>query len=263
MAWAKNYKAKFIEAGLVSYCDSGSGTWLLRKEVIDAMLKSFIGKPVLLWHQKNITAENYSQYACGYVTDAYYNSNDGWYWAEFFITSETAEYAISEGFSVSCAYEVTEWSHHAGYYHQCPYDSEVIAASFLHLALVEAPRYEEALILKNSGGTEDMLLRKNSKEHEAALSEKIYTAYLALAEEAGLSEEEKYNGGLELLLERLCEQRKKAESISNEKKKLEEQAFLNEARQSLLTQQEDKELYYTRYKRSFLGAERYGSRNIK
>ena len=65
--WPSSYTCKFLEQGLVSYKDMGLGTLLLKKETIDKMAQTFVGKPVIINHD-DVTPENIDQYADGYVT---------------------------------------------------------------------------------------------------------------------------------------------------------------------------------------------------
>ena len=63
--WASIYSCSFLEQGLVSYEDSGAGVALLRKETIDRMLNSILGKPVIIDHL-DATPENFAEMAVGY-----------------------------------------------------------------------------------------------------------------------------------------------------------------------------------------------------
>ncbi|MCL2520391.1 MAG: DUF2213 domain-containing protein [Spirochaetaceae bacterium] len=248
MDWPKSYKAKFIEAGLVNYEDNGGGVWLLRKEVLDKMLASFVGKPLLLNHSSEVTAANYSQHACGYVSRAWYNETDGWYWVDFLVTSHQAEQAIAQNFSVSCAYEVTKYNE-GGLYHQCPYHYEVAEGQFIHLALVEAPRYEEAIILKNTlteGGAMNFKRKKEETvmNNEAELQQKICQSYFGLAQRLQLKPEELTGNYEELLLKfNAAVKHQQAES-----------QFIKHA----AVGDEGKPCYLTRSDRKELGLKRYG-----
>lgn len=152
--WPQTYRCKFLTAGLVSYEDSGAGIARLDKETIDAMLESFIGKPVCINHH-DITPENYTALReegliVGNVIGAEFNPLDGWFYADFIVDTDTGIKCIDEeGYSVSCAYNVLDAAE-GGTYQDIKYDGQIIEGSFTHLALVQEPRYEESKIMKQS-----------------------------------------------------------------------------------------------------------------
>ena len=81
----------FMCAGVVGYSDVDDGVYLLRKETLEKMLPSIIGRPVVIDHQK-ITKENIENLAVGYVTGARYNHESGQFDCTILITDkETAE----------------------------------------------------------------------------------------------------------------------------------------------------------------------------
>lgn len=145
--WPSVYSCKFLEAGIVSYEDSGAGIALLRKETIDKMKDSFIGKPVIIQH-RSVGPENFQEHAVGYVISVHFNPEDAWFYADFLVTDDEAKRIIDEeNYSVSCAYNVLD-AKEGGLWHDIKYDGEIIDGSFTHLALVEAPRYEDSKISK-------------------------------------------------------------------------------------------------------------------
>lgn len=151
-SWPKPYSCKFLEAGIVSYEDSDAGIALVKKETIDAMSTSFVGKPVCINHQK-ITPDNYEELRkkgliVGNVFKVWFNPSDGWFYADFIVdTDEAIDKIDNKGWSVSCAYDVIDVKE-GGLWHDIKYDGEIIEGSFTHLALVEMPRYEESEITK-------------------------------------------------------------------------------------------------------------------
>lgn len=146
--WASIFSCSFLEQGLVSYEDSGAGVALLRKETIDRMLPSILGKPVIVDHQ-DATPENFAEMAVGYVSDAFFNPADGWFHCKFVLIDDEAKALASKGFSVSCAYDVKATAG-GGEWHAIPYDEEITDGAFTHLALVSSPRYEACKIYVNS-----------------------------------------------------------------------------------------------------------------
>jgi len=145
--WPEVYSCKFLEAGIVSYEDSGAGIALLKKETIDKMAHTFIGRPVIIDHQ-NVTPENYDKVAVGYVINVRFSPEDAWFYADFIVTDDKARALIDEkGYSVSCAYNVLDVAE-GGLWHDIKFDGEITDGSFTHLALVNSPRYEDSKITK-------------------------------------------------------------------------------------------------------------------
>lgn len=145
--WAKTYTFKFLEQGLVSYDDMKLGTLLLRKETIENMIPSFIDKPVIIKH-RSVDEHNFTDLAVGYIKNVYFNSIDGWYYADCLITHDEAHDKLQNGWGVSCAYKVNNIIS-GGKYHNIDYDGEIVNGIGEHLALVENPRYEECFMAVN------------------------------------------------------------------------------------------------------------------
>ena len=138
-------KVPFIEAGLVNYSDLGLGTFLVRKETLDNMVKSLRGKPVIINHNFDINSEDIH----GYVTNVLHNDTDGQYYAEFMLCTQEGKEAADELKFGSCSY-TPQFSGKGGKWHANPYEDEITGGEFTHLALVDKPRYENAKILNNS-----------------------------------------------------------------------------------------------------------------
>lgn len=144
--WPQKYTFKFIEPGLVSYKDLGfKKPLLLKKETIDQIIPSFIGKPVIVKHQ-DVDTKNFIDMAVGYITDITYNSGDGWYYSDVLITKDEGHEKINAGWGVSCLY-TTKGMGDGGKYHDIEYEREILGGVGEHLALVENPRYEECLMV--------------------------------------------------------------------------------------------------------------------
>lgn len=142
--WPSMYQANFLTPGVVSYQDVGQGVALLKKEAIDKMLPSFVGKPVIIDHQ-DITEKDFQKVAVGYITDVFYNVEDGWYYCKFLITKDEGHKEIANGMSVSCAFDVLE-TKGGGEYLAVKYNEEILDGKGTHLALVKTPRYEDAKV---------------------------------------------------------------------------------------------------------------------
>lgn len=145
--WPKTYTCKFLEQGLVDYADMNLGRLLLRKETIDNMIPSFIDKPVVIKH-KEVSPDNFQDIAVGYIKNIYFNSTDGWYYADCLITHDEGHQLINDGCGTSCAYKVNQIIS-GGKYHNIDYKGEIVAGVGEHLALVSNPRYEECMMMVN------------------------------------------------------------------------------------------------------------------
>jgi len=167
-SWPAQFKCKFIVPGLVAYDDYG--TVLVRKEALDAMAQTFVGKPVINVVHKDVAPDIYENAdADGIVTRVWYDPADGWYWCEFIVWDEATQFNCrSNAYSVSCAYDVSNFKTEDGSYNNVPYSQEVLSGSYTHLAIVANPRYEDArIVVLNSKGGSDMKLKfweKNKTE---------------------------------------------------------------------------------------------------
>lgn len=153
--WPTIYSCKVIEPGIIAYNDIKLGILLLKKETIDRIAPSIIGKPVVVRHQ-HVTPENQGGLAVGYVVGIHYNSSDAWFYVDFLITDDKLEVVDREDGSVvfkdpkngelldgvSCSYDVTNTSK-GGVWHDIKFEAEILDGSFTHLAIVLNPRYEE------------------------------------------------------------------------------------------------------------------------
>ena len=147
--WPEFYECNFLEQGMVSYEDVGQGKALLKKEIIDAMIPSFIGKPVIDKRHRDISPENYEKYAVGYITDIWFDVPSGWYRCKFILTDPKARESIEDGYGVSCSFKVLSVGS-GGEWHAMKYDEEILEGEGEHLAIVDTPRYEECRIFANS-----------------------------------------------------------------------------------------------------------------
>lgn len=149
----KTFRTRFLQAGLVKY---SFGVCLLEKETIDRFVYQFEGCPVIINH-KDVTSESAKDDRVGVISKVEYNQYDGWYWAEGVIFDQEALNLIDKGFNVSCQYEITEYSvNKEGKLHNGnEYDKVILNGRPEHLAIVENPRYENAMIAINALEKED------------------------------------------------------------------------------------------------------------
>lgn len=144
---AETFKARFLESGVVEYLDERV---LIKSENLLNIALKFKGAKVIIDH-KEITAETANQIV-GYINNIWIG-DDGWAWCDFTVNDEEAIDLINRGYSVSCCY-VGIASGSGGTKNAVPYDREIIDIEdddeVTHLAIVETPRYEDAIILKNS-----------------------------------------------------------------------------------------------------------------
>ena len=146
--WARKFEARLLEPGIVSYEDSGCGKAFLTKEDIDASIHTFIGRPLILTPKlkhKRVTPAELEKEARGYITETFYNPADGWFWCRGICHSDEAKDAIDAVGFCSCAYEVEKVGP-GGEYHAIPYQERIVQFSGEHLAIVDRPRYEGAII---------------------------------------------------------------------------------------------------------------------
>jgi hypothetical protein len=161
MATPKSYKIRFIEPGIISYNDQGAGVVFVSKDALDRMASSFRNCPVIFVPEHHNdsspdTAFNFDDLsanpAAGIVVGVPYWGDDGWQWVDVSIWDEKAQEAIDAlKYNASCAYLVDDTGP-AGEWHQLPYDEEMIAGHYMHMAIVPRPRYEGSKILANSKG---------------------------------------------------------------------------------------------------------------
>ena len=162
---AQSFKARFLEAGVVKYEDE---MVLIKPENLMNIASDFKGAHTIIDHQ-DISIKNADEIV-GYITNVWFNAEDGWAWCDFTVNSEEAISLINKGYFVSCAY-LPEYAQ-GGTYHNIPYDQEIVGGEALHLAIVENPRYEGAIILKNSINKVMTIFKfKKPKENKAEVKE--------------------------------------------------------------------------------------------
>lgn len=144
----RQFKARFLVPGLVKY---DYGVCLLTKENADKFIQGFTGCPVIINHQ-TVTDKNVKDIAVGDIFSVWFDEKDGYYWCNGIIRDKEAIKLINEGYSVSCQYLITEYSDNtSGALHNGnPYDKVIENGKPEHLAIVNNPRYEGAIIAVNA-----------------------------------------------------------------------------------------------------------------
>ena len=144
----RQFKARFLVPGLVKY---DYGVCLLTKENADKFIQDFTGCPVVINHQ-TVTDENVKDVAVGDIFSVWFDEKDGYYWCNGILRDKEAIKLINEGYSVSCQYLITEYSDNtSGKLHNGnPYDKIIENGKPEHLAIVNNPRYEGAIIAVNA-----------------------------------------------------------------------------------------------------------------
>ena len=143
----RKFVSRFIEAGVAHYRDFGDV--LITKETLDKFINTMIGCPVIITH-KDIDDNNADKERVGVVSEVWYNSADGWYYCSGIIWDKKAiDLVKNQGWSVSCTYDF-ESDNQAKTHNGKKIDREFTNGEFLHLALVDNPRYERANIVVNS-----------------------------------------------------------------------------------------------------------------
>jgi len=165
----KSYRAFYITPGLADYTAEGIGTVLVGKEALDKIAPTYVGKPVVnLEHTDKEPEELFElsknskpeDFADGIIAATGFDEESGWHWMDFLIwDQDTQENIDDHGYSVSCAYDVTETDEEGGTYNNIPYAEEVLNGEGLHLAVVPNPRYERAYVIQNSKNPEEEVLK--------------------------------------------------------------------------------------------------------
>lgn len=159
----QHFISRFIEPGIAEYKDT-FGKVLITKETLDKFIRTIIGVPIIIKH-KDITSENVNKERVGVVSEVWYNPEDGWYYCSgILFDSQAIDLVKNQGWSVSCTYDF-ETDNKKGTYHGLDYDMQFTNGEFLHLALVDNPRYERANIVMNSKDEEQTIEEKPEVEN--------------------------------------------------------------------------------------------------
>ena len=122
----KKFKSRFIQPGLAGYPQQ-YGNVLITKESLDKFVNTLEGKPVIINHQE-VTTKNVADIEVGRVHNVWFNDEDGWYWCNGVLTSQNAIDLINDGYSVSCSYNVSDFTDKGGQTRSLPETSKDLAA---------------------------------------------------------------------------------------------------------------------------------------
>lgn len=134
--------------GVARYPEKDNLMIFINENTIRDMNPTFSAKPVFVEHVDGVDddLDEVRTEADGWVVESFYNEADGKTWAKFIIVSDRGIKAIARGYRLSNAYEVSKKGA-SGVWNGVPYEEEVLAGEFEHLALVKNPRYEESVVL--------------------------------------------------------------------------------------------------------------------
>lgn len=179
--WPSLVDMKVICAGLVRYSDlkdvdgnDVTGDIFVTKEFLDRIAATLEGKPIINWDHRDVNPKEYSKGKFqGIITGpAVFNLMDGWYHASGYVWDDATRKNIENGYSISCAYTISEWGDGPGTHNQVPYLNQPMNGSYTHIAVVPVPRYEGANIelLNSLPGGPNMgmlsLFRKDKSEEK-------------------------------------------------------------------------------------------------
>lgn len=216
--FSKRFYARHIKEGLVHYYEDGKDNlYLVTNDALKKMNESFEGKPLFVRHVDKINMSTLKEDKVGEVVKSFYNEFDGAWWAEIMADDEAQGY-IEKGWAVSNAYLPTEYGS-GGVYHDINYQKEVKNGVYGHLALVDNPRYEEAVIMTpaefkqfNEDKKQELEQLKNSKENNMLSKEDmdalVSSVQNALADSMSEKIKETVKNAIE---EKIAEDKKNAE----------------------------------------------------
>ena len=180
------FVSRFIEPGLAHYTELGD--IVITKETLDKFIQSMVGCPVIIDH-KDVTDKNVDKLRVGTISRVWFNEQDGWYYCEGILTDDEAiDLVKNQGWNVSCAYSfVSDESQKT--YHGKPIDMVFTDGEFLHLAIVEDPRYEGANIVVNNKDWDENKVKRNDKGQFSSFDE-AKKEYVKLLQSKGFDAKE-------------------------------------------------------------------------
>ena len=124
------------------------------------MADSYLGRPVVVGHDLNITPDNIEEKMKGTVVRCYTNDGDDWY-VDFVVTdAKTVKKIDEEGYNyVSCAYIITEKADEPEVHDGLECTTVVVDGFYHHLAITNSPRYDDTEIWRINEG-ENIDLKK-------------------------------------------------------------------------------------------------------
>lgn len=215
----KRYIAPLLYAGIAQYNDKNWSKVLINKH-IDDIAKAFVGSPIVEGHNQPIGDSD--PRILGFVDRVFCNGEgftlkdgtfikpDGKYYCEFVAHNgkETeCEEAVKRTGFISTSYladEVIEPQNGEKFeYINVPYDVEIKSVNARHVALVKAPRYEDAVIYENE---KQIIMEHESK---VEIEKGVFVSFVSSAAEKGK----------ELLANIFDNAKKKKDNMSDEEAK--------------------------------------------
>ena len=154
------YTAKIIHTGVCGYREQNDITYL-SADVLYRMADSYLGRPVVVGHDLNITNDNIEEKMKGTVVRCY--TNDGEDWDVDFTVSDpkVVKKIEEEGYNyVSCAYIITEQAEEPEMHDGLECTTVVLNGFYHHLAITNSPRYDGTEIWRVNEGEENNDLKK-------------------------------------------------------------------------------------------------------
>lgn len=142
---AQSFKCRFLEAGISTFEDRK--LLLIKSEDLMRFAEKFKGFPIIINHT-DLATGNIDEKRCGVITNVW-KGEDGWAWCEFLTHEQDVIDLLARGWKVSCMYYIKHRGA-GGLYHDIPFDVLVLDIEPNHLAIVEDPRYEDVVVIKNS-----------------------------------------------------------------------------------------------------------------
>ena len=148
-----------MTAGLCGYGDSGNV--YIKDSTMYEIMPKLLGISVIVTHQ--------GQEAVGEVVEVFQNPNDTDQWiGKLSVRTEEARSLLEDGWGVSTAYRITRDTGVSGKWNNIDYVTEVQDVDWLHVAIVENPRYTIAkdgyfLNSKNDNIVYSQILKKEKE----------------------------------------------------------------------------------------------------
>ena len=139
---AKTFVIPCMRAGLCQYEDERVN---VPQSSLEKMAQTAFGIPLIIDHVEQSELENQlEQVVCGRVADMHYDTDTDLWMAHCVVETEEAIQKLESGWGVSTSYEVVSKGA-GGTLNAVDFDATIEDGKYLHLAIVEHPRYEMAV----------------------------------------------------------------------------------------------------------------------
>ena len=171
-----------MTAGLCGYGESGNV--YISDETMYSIMPKLLGISVIITHQ--------GKEAVGEVVEVFQNPSDTDQWmGKLSVRSEEGIRLLESGWGVSTAYRIVRDTGTSGKWNNIDYNTEVEDVDWLHVAIVENPRYTVAKdgFFLNSGNEENIIYSKtiiNEKRKKP-----MFNLFKTKKEKINLNEDEK------------------------------------------------------------------------